>query len=147
MFRRILVAFDGSEQSKRAFDRAIDLAACFNSELYGLTVFEDAPPSVSVPGYGPAESEEPVRSAEMADLDRMSYLDEAPARALAKGVRIELMSAEGEAADAIIAAVNDLKCDLLVFGLRRHRGLFDSLLSHTASTLEEQSPCSIVGVR
>ena len=51
VFSKVLVAYDGSDPSKRALDHAAKMAAMFEGELIILTVV----PKVSVPVYSNAE--------------------------------------------------------------------------------------------
>ena len=65
LFSRILVAFDGSEPSKRALDIAAKTAAMFKGELIILTVV----PRVTVPVF----VEEGVGSIRAADIQDYQY--------------------------------------------------------------------------
>ncbi len=43
MFKRLLVAYDGSEESRKALEIALDLALKFGSEVHLLTVIDKFP--------------------------------------------------------------------------------------------------------
>lgn len=43
MFRRLLVAYDGSEESRKALKTALELALKFGSEVHVLTVIDKFP--------------------------------------------------------------------------------------------------------
>lgn len=53
MFKRIVVAIDGSRTSRRAFESALELAATHGAVLQPYYVVENAPVYYDVPGYDP----------------------------------------------------------------------------------------------
>ena len=64
MFQRILIAWDGSELSLRAFDAAIDVARRYGAELVAVSV-----------AYSPAHAETDADRRESSDASRR-YLQE-----------------------------------------------------------------------
>ena len=54
MYKRILVAVDGSETSRRAFEAALDLAKAMGSTLQPFYVIENTPMYFDAPGYDPS---------------------------------------------------------------------------------------------
>jgi len=54
MYKRILVAVDGSDTSRHAFDAALALAKSHGSELQPFYVVENAAIYYNVPGYDPS---------------------------------------------------------------------------------------------
>lgn len=54
MFTRILVAVDGSETSRRAFDAALELARSHGAVLQAFYAVENTPMYFEAPGYDPS---------------------------------------------------------------------------------------------
>ena len=54
MYKRILVAVDGSDTSRHAFDAALALAKSHGAELQPFYVVENAAIYYNVPGYDPS---------------------------------------------------------------------------------------------
>ena len=50
MYKKILIAYDGSEGSRKAMMRSIELAACFDAEFHSISVEEDLPQYVATIG-------------------------------------------------------------------------------------------------
>ncbi len=48
-FRKLLVGFDDSPQSKKAVDVAMDLAECMDAKLLAFSVFMSNPRSLALP--------------------------------------------------------------------------------------------------
>ena len=44
MFKKLLVAYDGSEDSQKALEMALELSQRFDSEVHLLTIIEQLPP-------------------------------------------------------------------------------------------------------
>jgi len=159
MFKKILVATDGSAHAKKAAAAAADLAATYRARL---TIMNVLPSSLSLEDVGKmpqakrlnrqvkreiqnirnmlgrSPSDEailhvvPVFQSVRRDLSRQ-ILDEAESFARAKKVRsIGRISADGDAADAIIDGARRLKADLVVLGARG-LGNFSALMFGSVS--------------
>jgi len=148
MFSRLLVAYDGSEASRRALDAAIELASRLGAELFSISAEEGIVVPSKIPGYGPAESDEPTESTQLAERKLFSLSEQVHEIASRNGVSITTSVASGDdEIDAILSAITTFRCDLLIVGLRHHAGIIDRLFPHTAMALEERAPCSVLGVR
>ncbi len=117
-FRRILVAYDGSDQSRDALDRAIDLALSWSCHLSIISVFQPPTPWVAGPMAGPVVA--PPEPPEEADRGAMTkVLEVALRRARDRGV----VDPHGEVrrehpADGILHMADDDHADLIVLGSR-----------------------------
>ncbi|HTS72967.1 MAG TPA: universal stress protein [Gaiellaceae bacterium] len=133
MFRRILIAWDGSPPAEWAFDAALDVARRFNAELCAISV-----------AHSPAHAEtEEDRRESVADARR--YLEESYApvkdRAERAGVAVDQIVIEGEEpAAAILDYTHEHGFDLLVIGHHRksrsRRFLIHGLTSKTMDTAD-----------
>lgn len=148
MYRRIIVAYDGSENSKRALFEAIDLSAKLGAELLSISAEFSVTVPNSVPGFGPTEPDLPSLNSDSVAEELTGLAAEAKSTAALKGISLTPIGISGEdAVEAILDAISENKCDLLVIGLRQHVGLLDRMLNRTQEHLEERAPCSVLGVR
>src|SRR5688572_17574302 len=115
MYKRILVATDGSSLSEQAVATAIDLAVLTRAELVSVNV-------VHVQPYGYFEGSmmlnqrEIEASQEQADLTGQRLVDAVRDTAVAKGVRSAqaIVMKSNQVAEAIIATAKNQQCDLIV---------------------------------
>jgi nucleotide-binding universal stress UspA family protein len=112
MFQRIMLAWDGSEVARRAFDLAIDLTRRYEGELVAVSV-----------AYSPAHAETEADRAESAEAARR-YLEETFGqvrdRAERAGVDVEHTIIEGDApAAALLDHAHEHGFDLVVTGHHR----------------------------
>jgi len=128
MFKRILVATDGSTLSKKAVASAISLAAQHDADLVALTV---------VPRYATgyfdgamAFSHEEIARIEKQWAEKaQGMLDGISTRAEAAGVRIKTAAISSDrVADAVIAASKKHKSDLIVMASHGRKGIKRLLL-------------------
>ncbi|MEN9551428.1 MAG: hypothetical protein RIS72_978 [Pseudomonadota bacterium] len=128
MYKRILVATDGSTLSKKAVSDAINLAATCGAELIALKV---------VPRYPMAyfEGSIPLNAKDVARIEGQ-WVEEAQAAvdavtklATAKGVKAKgVVSRSDIVSDAIIAAAKKQKAELVVMASHGRKGIKRLLL-------------------
>jgi len=118
MYRKILVGYDGSEASKKAFQTACDLAAKDGAELYVLTVCR--PPEV----VDDVETEAVIENSR--NFHRRMLAELKPALA-EKGIKAHLEMSVGHPAEQIIYDADRHAVDLIVVG-HRGRSKFAALL-------------------
>lgn len=120
---KILVAYDETESSKRALERAVELARAFAAKV---TVTSVAPlVHTTVRGAGPIDP---------ADTPQMHRDELAHAHALleGQGLDADLIPASGDPAGAIVNIADDIGADLVVVGTREPT-LIDRILRHSVS--------------
>jgi nucleotide-binding universal stress UspA family protein len=113
MLQQILIAWDGSRPSLRAFDTALDLARRYEAELTAVSV-----------AHSPAHAETDGDRNESVDAAR-NYLEETLAtvvdRAERVGVPLEHVVIEGDhPAENILGYAHDHGFDLVVVGHHRN---------------------------
>ncbi len=124
--KKILVAVDMSEHSRKAFEYASLLSQKTDAELVIVNVFDEFE-RVSSSKEKLKEIVETMQKNSQEKLDR--YADEAKSHGV-KSVRIE--RSEGDAAERIIEFAGQEKPDLIVLG-SRGRGAFKELLLGSVS--------------
>ncbi|CCC80681.1 universal stress protein [Thermoproteus tenax] len=112
MFKKILVAYDGSNHAKKALDVAIDLSKKYGAKLYIIEVIDTATILGLSMGPVPAEVIDSIRERAKADLN------DAKARAESQGVQAETLMLEGDPAGTIVDQADKLGVDLIVTGSR-----------------------------
>jgi|UPI0004898834 nucleotide-binding universal stress UspA family protein len=136
MFKRILVATDGSELADKAVARAIELAAEQKAELTAFTVVRIQPKSY-MEGSTVVEAAEIDRIASDRTVQARSMLEAIETRAKSAGVRISTaMVKSNRVADSIVEAAQTGGCDLIVMATHGRTGLTRAVLgSETAHVL------------
>jgi nucleotide-binding universal stress UspA family protein len=133
--KKIVVGYDDTEPSKRALERAAELAKAFGSDL----VVTSVTPVVASIGRsaGPIDSTDPPAKHEEELAHARAYLD-------AQGIAAEYQPAVGEVATAIVDAARQLGADLIVVGSRDHSAL-ERLLHHSISTaVAHKARCDVL---
>lgn len=108
--KRILVAVDGSLRSERAVKSAIAMAAAFRAEIILLHVRQKVMDFLGDPYYQQVLNQS-LENAETIVAPLKKLLAES-------GVEHTVLILEGDPAQAIIDALGDEKCDLIVMGTR-----------------------------
>lgn len=140
MFKRILVAYDGSDSSRSAFDAAIGLAQRLGTELQSISVEEH------LPRYAATISE--VEGAkERIDEHFRALTKEARDRAALEGVDLETAVRRGHEVEEILDFARSERCDLLVLGSHGDSGILRRIIGSTALSLVRNAPCSVLIIR
>lgn len=109
MLRTILVAFDGSDQSRSAFDLGLEIAAKFNAKLLLVGIIRLPEPAIS------------VEIDAMLDRGKTHFAEEfeqLAERAKAAGVQFETEIEVGHPAEHIVRYAEDNHADMIVMGRR-----------------------------
>lgn len=139
-YRRIVVAYDGSEGAKLALAWTKEIAGLHGSEVLVANAF--APPTVTGANLGFAWYPEYAELYETAQKWAQNVADET-ADALREGeLKASSHAMEGSAVREISELARAKHADLLITGASR-RSAFQRLLGSTATGFLEHSPCSV----
>lgn len=128
MYKRILVATDGSALSARAVTHAIDLASLSGAELVALKVTPVGQISYQEGTTRTSMAEVTRTEEKQADLGQ-GIVNAVKVSAEAKGVVAQAVTVKSELiAEAIIDTANKYKCDLIVMASHGRRGINRVLL-------------------
>jgi nucleotide-binding universal stress UspA family protein len=132
----IVVGYDETDASKRALERAADLAAAFGSKLIVTSVVPVMTPSGGHGSAGPDPTDPPEKHSEELAHARQ-YLD-------GRGISAEYLPALGEPADAIVAAAEERGADLIVVGTREPSTLERLLGSSVSQAVSHHAHCDVL---
>ncbi len=143
MFKRIMVAFDESPESRKALDAAISLAVQLQSELIAVTVVEPLPYYMGLAAYV-----EPELPGMLQEQRRRFYEDlhrDAVVQARKRNQILSTYIIEGDEVEGIIESARQHNISLLVFGLRKSMPLLGAV-SSTAHQLAQKSPWAVLAI-
>ena len=128
MYKRILVATDGSTLSKKAVASAIELAATCGAELVALKVVPRYPQAY-FEGSIPLNAKDVARIEAQWAEEAQAAVDAVTKLATAKGVKAKgTVTRSDIVSDAIIAAAKKQKADLVVMASHGRKGVKRLLL-------------------
>lgn len=141
LYKKILIATDGSEFTKNAVDYGIDLAKSTGAKLYAIYVVDTAA-FASIPMDAAWESMYEILKQEGDEATR--YVAD---RAEAEGLEIERLTVEGHPAEEIIKHAEKNSANLIVMGTLGKSGLDRFLLGSVAEKVVRNSKIPVLVVR
>ena len=139
MYRKVVIANDGSEGAAKALTTAIELARRLKAALQMVSV-EDVP-------RFPTTVDEVVEEKQEANRFFDRVVERPRAQAKTARVKIETHVVAGHAVPSIIAFIEREGCDLLVIGYMGHSALYNRLIGSTTDRLVELAPCQVLVVK
>jgi nucleotide-binding universal stress UspA family protein len=132
---KILVAYDGSDFSKRALREAVDVAKKFGGSVTLLHVFWD--PKLKK-----------LEETELRDQPTLKLLDEIEKELKNMNVKYEMRSERSEdVPNVIVKIAKDEGFDCIVMGSRGMGGAKAWLLGSVSSKVVTESPCPVIIVK
>lgn len=139
MFRKVLIANDGSEGAFKALDAALGLARSHKAQLHMICVEEIQ--------WVPATREEVIGDKELADRKFAAVVSKAETVARRHRVKLTSRVVVGHAVPAIVEAIDRDRFDLLVTGFMGHSALYNRVIGSTTDRLVELAPCAVLVVK
>ncbi len=139
MFRKILVANDGSPGAFAALQGAIDLTVIHGAELHMISV-EEIPHLAETIDEVEGEREEAAHRF-TAVVERSRQL------AAARGLSLQPHLVPGHPVSTIVEFVRTHDFDLLVVGFMGHSALYNRLIGSTTDRLVDHAPCAVLVVK
>jgi len=140
MFRKILLAYDGSQGANRALVVGIDLAKKHGAELWAVAVQEKLPRFSGT-------IDEVQEEKQFADEQYGKLLEAATVKAKEAGVELKTLMRAGHPAQIIVAVAQEGKFDLVLVGHTGLSGVWAAFLGTTAERVSRHAPCSVLIVR
>jgi nucleotide-binding universal stress UspA family protein len=142
MYTRILVAVDGSETSRRAFNAALDLAVSNGAVLEAFYAVENTPMYFEAPGYDPSI----LRSRLVEQGEELAA--ELTQAMREKGIQGDLVTGEASSLEdvsvLVLNAADAFKADLLVMGTHGRRGFQRLILGSVAERVVRQATLPVL---
>ncbi len=139
MYKKILVANDGSPGALLALSAALTLAKRDGAALHMVTV-EELP-------WFPASIDEVDEEKTEANHRLAPLLEAARAQAQAASMAMEVHLLPGHPVQAIVALANEQQFDLLVVGFMGHTQLYRQIIGSTTERLVRLAPCAVLVVK
>jgi nucleotide-binding universal stress UspA family protein len=140
MFKKILIANDGSDGAKHALKVAIDLAKKYSSELHSISVEE------GVPHYAATIGEVEEYRKEANGFFR-NINDEAAEEAKKAGIELHAKVQACHEVETIVHYAKEGNFDLLVIGFMGHSKIFGRVWGSTSQNITKLSPCTVIVVK
>ncbi|WP_168789617.1 universal stress protein [Paraburkholderia aromaticivorans] len=142
MYTRILVAVDGSNTSRRAFEAALALAKSSGAVLQPFYVVENTPMYFEAPGYDPSVLRNRL-------VEEGKELGAEFAKAMTEqGVKGELVVGDASTLDdvsvVVLKAAADFNADLLIMGTHGRRGFQRLILGSVAERCVRQASLPVL---
>ena len=138
MYRKVLIAFDGSDDSRTALNAGSELAALSKAEVVLVAVLETGIDVAAAEAYASGSADR-----EQLD-DSTSLLERAAAELRQRGLTCTTVVANGNPPDQIAGKARELGADLVVIGHRTH-GLWSRLANEAVGVhLVKDPPCSVL---
>ena len=139
LFSRILVAVDGSDSAKRAFERSVYLAKRCNSKLDIIHVVLDST-------YG-GDSAATFQLIEELKERGKKLLDECKNEAMRNGIQVETLLKLGDHAQVLIETANRGDYELIMMGSRGLSPFKELLLGSVSFKVMHHAKCPVMVVR
>ncbi|MGM0845700.1 MAG: universal stress protein [Bacillota bacterium] len=139
MYKKILLATDGSEHSKRAAENAFHIASCSEDSRVEIVFVID-------PSKVKSEVLKNWNSADFRDSQK-DRMKEVEALASASGVPFEFKFLNGEPGPTIVEYSNKENFDVLVVGSRGLNGLQEFMLGSVSHKIAKRANCPVLIVK
>lgn len=153
LFEKILVPLDGSEQSLRALDVAVEIATKFGGKLTLIHAYSVAgvmaylpEPSTTV-GVPVMSASDISKLAESAREAGKKILDEGKKHIKASGVEVHTVLEEGHPVHEIVRAAQEGKFGLIVMGARGLSHIRELLLGGVSDAIMHHAVCPVLIVK
>lgn len=140
MFKRILVAYDGSIGSLAALRLGIALARALGTDLHSISVKEH------LPRYA-ASIDEVEGAKERIDEHFHALTKQARDEAALAGVELDTVVRSGAEVDEILQMGREGMYDLLLLGSHGHSRVVERVIGSTSLSVARLAPCSVMIVR
>jgi nucleotide-binding universal stress UspA family protein len=139
MFKKILVAYDGSEGAKLALGKAVEIVKVAKADMHIVAVGR-------IPEYAETVSEVEEEK-EQAQSYYSKIIEEAANQLKRQGLSPSVHIEFGKPADTILRVAEDLGVDLVVLGTHPHAAVRRRVLGATVDKVIDHAHCSVLVIR
>jgi nucleotide-binding universal stress UspA family protein len=140
MFKKILVALDGSEGSKKALLAALVIAKRFDAELQSISIKEQPSHYAATVGEVTEDQEEISKYYAQVTADALDLAEK-------EGVPLKCEIRSGHEVQGIVEFARHCHFDLLIVGFMGHSRVFDRFWGGTSQNLTRIAPCAVLVVK
>ena len=140
MMKKLLVGFDGSQASHRAFATALDLAAHYGSELHLCSVIENLPRFAETMGELDEWADHGRRHFELEQRPLIDYAQK-------KGVAVVPYIEAGHPVEILVRVASEQQVDCIVLGGLGHSHVLHRASGGTGTQIAYHATCSVFIVR
>ncbi len=140
IFKKIVIPFDGSEPSKRAGSKALELAKDQGAEVIGIKVISFTGELIAPTDALWARIEKDLHA------KAQGIIDELVSMASEQGVELKTEILEGEASTEVLRYVNENNVDLIVMGHSGRGGIGKKIMGSRAARIIKDAPCPVMVV-
>src|SRR5258705_6198163 len=144
MHKKMMVAYDESQEPTWALTHAIELAKLIGAELRLVTVCEPLPAYVAYADVAFPGSQRMLAEERQAFYSKLQ--EEAKARAAESGMVADGVIVEGDEVEGIVNSVTSWNAELLVIWRRHHPSPFARMWRGTVHEISERTKCNILAV-
>jgi nucleotide-binding universal stress UspA family protein len=138
-YTKLLVAYDGSEQSIRALKTAMDMAGEWNASLEVVHSYQ-----IPIVVLGEAMIPPPVDTSAAIAVEAENLAEEVKSILNTRpGIRADVTVVQGEAGRSILEAAHDKGADLIVIGSRGNSGLKEMFLGSVSHYIIQHSKIAV----
>lgn len=140
MYKKILIAYDGSKAARFALSEAAQIGKLLNAALFALWVHD------SLPHFSETidEVQEEKEASGMYEQQLAGTVREIVKK---ENIKIDFVTLPGNPAKVIVEYAKNLHADLIVMGHTGHHNLWGNLLGNTADKISDHAPCDVLIVR
>lgn len=139
LFKKILIATDGSERNKAAVEEALQIGRVCGSAVVAAYVMD-------LSAFESASTDMVIRDT-WSVIQREADTTLARVRERAEGVQLETVILDGKPAAEIVKYAAENQVDLIVIGTQGKRGLERLLLGSVAEHVIRSAPCKVLVVK
>ncbi|BCS80390.1 universal stress protein [Anaerocellum diazotrophicum] len=139
MYKKIVVAYDGSEHAKKGFEVALELSKMFGSSIHLVSV-------VHIPDF--VETKDELNG--MLSDARQYYeklQQQAIDRAKSEGVEVNTAIVLGHPANGVVSFAESIKADLIIVGQRGRSGVARYIVGNVAENIVRHAHCSVMVIK
>ncbi|MRH44533.1 universal stress protein [Aquibacillus halophilus] len=139
MYKKIILATDGSEHSKRAAENAIHIATCSPESTIDVVYVADT-------GHAKSDALSNWNSVDVND-SRKRRIREVEGRAKEAGVSYQIKILHGDPGPSIIEYANKNAADILIIGSRGLNGVQEFVLGSVSHKVAKRANCPVLIVK
>ncbi len=144
MFKRILVALDGSESADRALDFAIDIAEKYSANIVLLSVYHQVNYLV---GTNFVKVMQEYLEAQRTQLEKVLSEALTKVKRIKPSLKVLAKLVEGQPADKIVETAEEGKIDIIVIGSRGLGGVKELLLGSVSDRVADHATCPVLIIK